>query len=129
MSASDSLESLARELEAMPPRARRAILRSLTPAEREMFADRASDDSVSSDEPTADLERFSPRLALLIERARAATTDNHPDGMTSASRQALLRSVDAITGSARTPAFGLGAANRSLLDAMGGFLSPRRARP
>jgi hypothetical protein len=128
MPASDSLEVLARELDGMSPHARRAILRCLTPAEREMFADRASGGSATPERATTDLDRFSPRLAALIEQARDGAAGSHPDGMTSASRQALLRSIDAITGSPRTSVMERGAASRSLLDAVGGLLSPRRAR-
>lgn len=128
MPVSDTLASLAQELEAMPPRARRAILRSLTSAEREMLATRAQDGAVSPHESATDADRFSPWLALLVQQARTGMEGQEAARMTAASRQLLVRSADAISGSAQPPGTHQ-LPGRSLFDAMGGFLSQRRAKP
>lgn len=124
----DSLERLARELDGMAPRARNAILRSLTPEERDMFAKRAGETNGSPDAVIEPMDRFSPWLAVLIEQARS-DVGNRPDRLTSASRQALLNSVDAIAGRPSEAAKDQGVPGRSLFDAMGGLFAPRRARP
>ena len=128
MSAPDSLERLARELEDMAPRTRNAILGSLTPEERDMFAKRAGGVNGSRDGAVAPAVLFSPWLAALVEQARSGASDGHPDRLTSATRQALLRSVDVIAGPPLEPAKAQSIPGRSLFDAMGGLLSPRRAR-
>jgi hypothetical protein len=127
MPASESLESLALELEAMAPRARAAILRSLSATERQMLASRRDNGSRAPESIEAD--RFSPWLAALIEQARAGLDGGEPNCLTTATRQALLRSADGISGDDRPRGPGQGATGRSLFDAMGGFLSPRRVRP
>jgi len=127
MSASDSLESLIGDLQAMSPRARRAILRSLTNAEREALADYAGSGSTRLAEADG-TSRFSPWLAARIRQARNGDPLDPTDRMTAAAREALLRGVDDMIGRERPrePRSSPGS-GRSLLDAFGGFLSPRGA--
>ncbi|GAA0303217.1 hypothetical protein GCM10009087_11270 [Sphingomonas oligophenolica] len=128
MSASDSLENLVRDLQAMPPRARRAILRALTDAERAALADCAGPGSTPVDDAVG-TNRFSPWLSTRIRQAQHRDALNPLDRMTAATRDALLRGVDDMIGSERprgprpSPASG-----RSLFEAFGGFLSPGGAR-
>ncbi|MEO8374666.1 MAG: hypothetical protein ABI471_05540 [Sphingomonas bacterium] len=127
MSGSDSLESLINDLQAMSPRARRAILRSLTNAEREALADYAGlglTERVEAD----GTGRFSPWLASRIRQARNGDALDPLDRMTVATREALLRRVDEMIGRERPrePRSAPGS-GRSLFDAFGGFLSPRGA--
>jgi len=127
MSASDSLESLINDLQAMPPRARRAILRSLTTAEREALADYAGSGSTQLAEADG-TGRFSPWLASRIRQARNGGALDPLDHMTAATREALLRGVDDMIGRERPRApRSSPASGRSLFDAFGGFLSPRGA--
>jgi hypothetical protein len=127
MSASDSLESLIKDLQAMPPRARQAILRSLTDGERAALADYAGSGSAPLEE-AGGTGRFSPWLATRIRQARTGDPLDPLDRMTTATRETLLRCVDDMIGADRprgprpSPASG-----RSLFDAFGGFLSPRGA--
>ncbi|MFA6114583.1 MAG: hypothetical protein WC729_11340 [Sphingomonas sp.] len=127
MPGSESIESLALELAAMAPRARAAILRSLSSVERQMLASGGDGSPRASESIGAD--RFSPWLAMLIEQARAGPNGGEAGRLTTATRQALLRSADGISGNDRPRGSGQGATGRSLFDAMGGFLSPRRVRP
>jgi len=127
MSASDSLESLIRDLQAMSPGTRRAILRLLTRAEREALADYAGSGSAQLAEADG-TGRFSPWLTARIRQARTADSLDPLDRMTAATREALLRGVDEIIGRERPrePRSSPGS-GRSLFDAFGGFLSPRGA--
>jgi hypothetical protein len=130
--ASDGLVLLAAELSAMSPRARRSILRSLTPAER-LSLTRAAEDVGASDQVTSTdgdgPGLFSPWLAARIHQARAAGEGSElADRMTVASRQLLLRLADSIDSRPTAQSASRDAGGRSLFDAMGGFLSPRRPR-
>lgn len=127
MSESDSLESLIRDLQAMPPRAREAILRSLTQAERQTLADYAGSGLTQRDEADGS-GRFSPWLATRIRQARSGDTMNPLDRMTPGTREALLRNVDdMISGDRPRGPRPAPSSGRSLLDAFGGFLSTRGA--
>jgi len=127
MSASDSLESLIKDLQAMPARARQAILSSLTDAERAALAEYAGSGSTPLDEADG-TGRFSPWLANRIRQARAGDVLNPLDRMTTVTREALLRGVDDMIGGDRPRGPRLPpASGRSLFDAFGAFLSPRGA--
>lgn len=123
----DTIESLALELAAMPPRARDAILQSLSPAERKMLAERTCGDAPTDE--TAAADGCSPWLASLIRQARANAAGGEAGHLTGATRQVLVRSADAISGTDRPGTATRGTMKPSLLEAMGGFLSPRRPKP
>lgn len=129
MPVSDSLAVLAGELQAMPPRARRAILRALTGVERQALETYLEEGPVADARPVETSGGFSPWLSARIGVARGeAGAGPSADRMTQATRQVLLRSVDAINGTARSPAKGPDNSGRSLFDAVNGMLSPRRMR-
>ena len=120
----DTLAALVTELEAMAPGARRSILRSLSADERALLVARLDAAAVGTDAPAE--ERFSPWLAAAVHAARSDAADTR---MTSASRQALMRSADAIMGVVPTRTATTPGGGRSLFDTVNGLLSPRRLRP
>lgn len=121
----DTLAALLAELQAMPPRARRSILRELSPAERMLLDARLQEAAVEPGTSGETDQRFSPWLDSCVHAARTETGGTR---MTSATRQALLRSVDAITGVVPTKAADPHGSGRSLFDTVNGLLSPRRMR-
>lgn len=133
MMAADSLIALAAELDAMPSAARRAILRALTPSERAALDRRlaAETDAAVAYAPPEAASEYSAWIAERIDIARTATGHAVAGNMTSAARQALLQAVGAGSNRpAQRPALvPPGTSGRSLLDAVGGLLGPRRTRP
>jgi hypothetical protein len=126
----DSLANVLDDLQAMTPRDRRAVLRSLTPAERDMLGATLDQAPAPEDPLREGGQLFSPWLAACLHRARSDSSSDGATGrMTAASRQALIRSAEAIEGSQRPEGNAATGTGRSLFDAVNGMLSPRKGRP
>lgn len=123
MPAPDPLAALAADLEALPGRERRAVLRALTPAERtrlEILLEARHEAPARGGGPADGFDRYSPWLAVRLRSAQA----NAADAMTPAARRLLLQSAKdpaAAAAPAARPARGA-----SLLDALGGLVARRR---
>jgi hypothetical protein len=133
MSEPETLASLASDLRALPARQRRAILSALSGFERsrvtlllqqEEFRARAHAEPVP-----ADFGQFSPWLGKYLEHAEGAPeTTVGGRNVTPATRRLLLQAAgEAKAGTPRVEAGRTAPAKRrSLLDAVGGLLSPNR---
>lgn len=133
----DTLADLATELRALPGRQRQAILGSLSAAERSRMTELLNRPVVAPQPPSAPvaerkIEGLSPWLTARVRQAESGTA---PSGaawkMTAATQQLLRRSADdlaepetRVAATIAAPAKG-----RSLLGAIGGMLSQKRALP
>ena len=129
MPATDTLAALAADLEVLPRRERRAVLRALSRAERDRLAALITAARQPAPPPPAARDPKAIYSPWLVERLRAAegAAVDSPAAMTAAGRRLLLQAARdvAATLAAAEPA-PPPARGAPLLDAIGALLSPRR---
>ena len=129
----DSLADLASELRALPGRQRQAVLASLSAAERSRMMELLNRPHVVPRQSAAPVEtkldRLSPGIAArALEAQSGSAAAGSSSTMTPATRQLLRRCVEELPG--REPsavASAQPARGHSLLEAIGGLLSAKRA--
>lgn len=129
MPAPDTLNSLASDLNAMTPRARRQILGRLNAAERAAVERHLAEPGVTNSGEDAEIgpvDPVSPWLRRAIDDARVGKAGAMPP----AARAALIESADAIDrpNAALTGPRPARETGRSLVEAFGGLLPKRQAR-